>query len=166
MRGPLPPFFGSSTEGTKVEVVPAPELMPAVSPPPPTAYGLAGDQLHGPVTSPAMSPAPWAAAGLGPHDLPGMHADAGAVPGGGPNRKAAELLDRPAADGGIAAMDGRPAAPDNPPQVLALPGLEAMVAELLRPLLRRWLDENMPRLVSAALRAEAELMAKRDPKKP
>ena len=41
-----------------------------------------------------------------------------------------------------------------------------MVAELLRPMLRRWLDENMPRLVSAALKAEAELISKRDPKKP
>jgi hypothetical protein len=45
-------------------------------------------------------------------------------------------------------------------------GLEAMVAELLRPMLRRWLDENMPRLVSAALKAEADVMSGRDPKKP
>jgi hypothetical protein len=54
-----------------------------------------------------------------------------------------------------------------PAQVQAL---EAMVADLLRPMLRRWLDENMPRLVSAALKAEAELMSRRDsgrdPKKP
>ena len=31
------------------------------------------------------------------------------------------------------------------------------------PMLRRWLDENMPRLVSAALKAEADVMAGRDP---
>jgi cell pole-organizing protein PopZ len=43
--------------------------------------------------------------------------------------------------------------------------LEVMVAELLRPMLRRWLDENMPRLVSAALKAELALMAERESKK-
>jgi cell pole-organizing protein PopZ len=47
-----------------------------------------------------------------------------------------------------------------------MPAFETMVAELLRPMLRRWLDENMPRLVSAALKAEAEVMSRRDPKKP
>jgi cell pole-organizing protein PopZ len=47
-----------------------------------------------------------------------------------------------------------------------LHGLEAMVAELLRPMLRRWLDENMPRLVSAALKAEADNLSRRDPHKP
>jgi cell pole-organizing protein PopZ len=46
-----------------------------------------------------------------------------------------------------------------------LQGLDAMVADLLRPMLRRWLDENMPRLVSAALKAEAENPPRRDPKK-
>jgi cell pole-organizing protein PopZ len=51
----------------------------------------------------------------------------------------------------------------NPSQ---LQGLDAMVADLLRPMLRRWLDENMPRLVSAALKAEAETVSRRDPKKP
>jgi hypothetical protein len=43
--------------------------------------------------------------------------------------------------------------------------LEAMVAELLRPMLRRWLDENMPRLVSAALKQELALMSERETKK-
>jgi cell pole-organizing protein PopZ len=32
-------------------------------------------------------------------------------------------------------------------------------------MLRRWLDENMPRLVSAALRAEAALLSERDSSK-
>jgi cell pole-organizing protein PopZ len=40
------------------------------------------------------------------------------------------------------------------------------VAELLRPMLRQWIDENMPRLVSAALKAEAEAQSRRDPRKP
>ena len=61
-----------------------------------------------------------------------------------------------------AAAEGRAGGRDEP-QIQAL---EAMVAELLRPMLRRWLDENMPRLVSAALKEEAERMSERDAKKP
>jgi hypothetical protein len=57
-------------------------------------------------------------------------------------------------------------APQAPADTLQVHALEAMVAELLRPMLRRWLDENMPRLVSAALKAEAETLSRRDPKKP
>jgi uncharacterized protein len=34
--------------------------------------------------------------------------------------------------------------------------LDAMVVEMLQPMLRQWLDENMPRLVAAALKDEAE----------
>jgi hypothetical protein len=77
------------------------------------------------------------------------------------------------ANGKASFLAGPPAAPMPGPAAAgsseALPhvrGLEAMVAELLRPMLRRWLDENMPRLVSAALKAEADLMSGRDPKKP
>ncbi|HEY7548733.1 MAG TPA: DUF2497 domain-containing protein [Hyphomicrobiaceae bacterium] len=170
VRGPLPPFFGSSAEAAKVEVAPVPDVSPAASvmppfPPPPAARGLAGDPPPGPVTSPVTSPAPAAATGQATHSLPGLRA--GAVTREGfANGKAALFLGQPATDGRAAATDGRAAAADGPPQFQGLQGLEAMVAELLRPMLRRWLDENMPRLVSAALKAEAELMARRDPKKP
>jgi hypothetical protein len=34
--------------------------------------------------------------------------------------------------------------------------LEAMVVEMLQPMLRQWLDQNMPRLVAAALKDQAE----------
>jgi cell pole-organizing protein PopZ len=34
--------------------------------------------------------------------------------------------------------------------------LEDSVKEMLRPLLRQWLDENMPRVLTAALREELE----------
>jgi cell pole-organizing protein PopZ len=34
--------------------------------------------------------------------------------------------------------------------------LEAMVLELLKPMLREWLDQNMPRMVGEALKAEAD----------
>jgi cell pole-organizing protein PopZ len=63
---------------------------------------------------------------------------------------------QPAADSGGTAAAG----------ATQLQGLDAMVAELLRPMLRRWLDENMPRLVSAALKAEADNLSRRDPQKP
>jgi cell pole-organizing protein PopZ len=167
VRGPLPPFFGSSAEAAKVEVAPVPDIsIPSVMPPfppPPAARGLAGDPLPGPVTNPATNPTPGAATAT--HSLPGLRA--GAVARDDlPNGKAASFLGQPATDGRATATDGRGAAAGGPAQSQGLQGLEAMVAELLRPMLRRWLDENMPRLVSAALKAEAELMARRDPKKP
>ncbi len=34
--------------------------------------------------------------------------------------------------------------------------LEDSVKEMLRPMLRQWLDENMPRVLTAALREELE----------
>jgi cell pole-organizing protein PopZ len=44
--------------------------------------------------------------------------------------------------------------------------LEDTVVELLRPMLRTWLDENMPRIVEKALRVEvAEQLKKTAPDK-
>ena len=40
--------------------------------------------------------------------------------------------------------------------------LEDTVADLLRPMLRDWLDTNMPRIVEKALRVELAANAKRD----
>jgi cell pole-organizing protein PopZ len=37
--------------------------------------------------------------------------------------------------------------------------LESMVLELLKPMMRQWLDQNMPRLVAAALKEEADRAA-------
>jgi cell pole-organizing protein PopZ len=91
---------------------------------------------------------------------PPVAAGSGAASESAPVGRANAPLAQPAADGPAAPAGGQ----------TQLQGLEGMVAELLRPMLRRWLDENMPRLVSAALKAEAELMSKRDsgrdPKKP
>ena len=36
----------------------------------------------------------------------------------------------------------------------SVPELDGAAAELLRPMLRQWLAENMPRIVEAALRSE------------
>ena len=40
--------------------------------------------------------------------------------------------------------------------------LESMVLELLKPMMRQWLDQNMPRLVAAALKDEADRAAAGD----
>lgn len=130
LRGPLPPFFGSSAEAQKAEVVlvqpsaaGAGMMLPPV--PPKAANGQAG-----PVVGPAAD---------------------------GLRNGAVSVLF------GHAASDAKAAPESATPNVHAL---EAMVAELLRPMLQRWLDENMPRLVSAALKDEAVRMAARDPRKP
>jgi cell pole-organizing protein PopZ len=150
VRGPLPPFFGSSAEAAKVEVAPAPPMPGAGAPLIPPV-----------VTQPVqMTRAPAAGSsrpsGQESAPRPPVAAGSGTASEGAPVGKANVPFAQPAAD-------GPPAPAGGPTQIQ---GLEAMVAELLRPMLRRWLDENMPRLVSAALEAEAELMSKRDPKKP
>jgi cell pole-organizing protein PopZ len=132
LRGPLPPFFGSSPEAQKAEVVlvqaSAPGvgmMLPPAAPPPKAANGQAG---------PAVAPA---ADGLRNGAVNGLF--------------------------GHVASDARAAPEGATPHVHAL---EAVVAELLRPMLQRWLDENMPRLVAAALKDEAVRIAARDPRKP
>jgi len=141
VRGPLPPFFGSSPETSKVEVSPAPPTasvpLPgtAVIPPAPIARTAEAELQRS--AAPVRSSAP-AREAL-------------------PNGKASSSVPVPPTAGSTA-----PAAASAP----HLQGLDAMVAELLRPMLRQWLDENMPRLVSAALKAEAESQSRRDPRKP
>lgn len=119
VRGPLPPFFGSSAETAKAEAAPVPASSAGIS--------------------------------------AGHSGEPGTALNGGLNGKASTIFDH------APAANASPPAAEGPAQIQ---GLEAMVAELLRPMLRRWLDENMPRLVSAALKAEAELISKRDAKKP
>jgi cell pole-organizing protein PopZ len=152
VRGPLPPFFGSSAEAAKVEVAPGP---PMPAPPMPGA----GAALIPPVVT---QPVPMARAPAAEPARPGVTqesaprppvAGSGAASEGASGANASALFAQPAADDPAAPAGGQ----------TQIQGLEGMVAELLRPMLRRWLDENMPRLVSAALKAEAELMSKRDP---
>jgi hypothetical protein len=154
VRGPLPPFFGSSAEEVvKVEMVadrPVRSGKDAAPPLPPAS----------PFSSRLDPPLPPLA-----HPVDGLRTANGetlrAADSAGSARTSA-IFDPPPAD--PATAGGGEA---QPPQIQAL---EAMVADLLRPMLRRWLDENMPRLVSAALKAEAEVMSRRhsgrDPKKP
>jgi uncharacterized protein len=141
VRGPLPPFFGSSPETSKVEVSPAP---PAASVPlPGTAVIPPAPIARAAEAEPQRSAAPVRSSGPAREALP--------------NGKASSSVPVPPTAGSTT-----PAAANTP----HLQGLDAMVAELLRPMLRQWLDENMPRLVSAALKAEAESQSRRDAKKP
>jgi cell pole-organizing protein PopZ len=138
VRGPLAPFFGSTAEEVvKVEMVPDPPLRSRKDAMPPPASPL-----------PSLASAQ---AFEGPH----------AVSGDAPRAVDAAGVARTSSIFGPAPAEARTAgAGETLSQIQAL---EAMVADLLRPMLRRWLDENMPRLVSAALKAEAELMSRRDP---
>jgi hypothetical protein len=155
LRGPLPPFFGSSAEVVKVEIAPDPPAFSGAGAMPPAA----------PEPTPAAPPRP-----IGSAVSPGGDAlRSGDLGGGGlegpqgwPGAGDSALNGKASAIFGPPGAEGRTAGSEASPQMQAL---EVMVAELLRPMLRRWLDENMPRLVSAALKAEAELMSKRDPKK-
>jgi hypothetical protein len=163
VRGPLPPFFGSSPEAAKVEVSPPiPQPLPgaAVIPPTPQLAPVVHHFDGASARSAATDGAP-----AGPADSASSIAPP--VPVGDamhevmPNDMAYSVLVPPTADSATLPVTGSP--PVAAPQ---LQGLEAMVADLLRPMLRHWLDENMPRLVSAALKAEAETLSKWEPKKP
>ena len=132
LRGPLPPFFGSSPEAQNAEVVLVQPSSPGVG------------MMLPPAAPPSKAPNGQA---------------------GPPIAPAADGLRNGAVNGlfGHVASNARAAPEGATPHVHAL---EAVVAELLRPMLQRWLDENMPRLVAAALKDEAVRMATRDPKKP
>jgi cell pole-organizing protein PopZ len=154
VRGPLPPFFGSSAEVAK-EPPPEPPVLSGREVPPPMAPSYPAS----PPPAPAQ-PLDGVRAVNG-EALRGMDAAPRAADSAGTARASSIFGPAPAdarIGGGGEARGG-----DAAPQI---PALDAMVAELLRPMLRRWLDENMPRLVSAALKAEADLMSRRDPKKP
>jgi hypothetical protein len=167
VRGPLPPFFGSSPEAAKVEVAPAPPMSasfvtepsaPApvsggsVIPPPPAAIVRSSE--GNPVRGGAYDSAP--------------RAPSRPVGSGGPDGSAGGAASEGASIAKVNSSPVQPTADSGGATAGAtqLHGLEAMVAELLRPMLRRWLDENMPRLVSAALKAEADNLSRRDPHKP
>jgi cell pole-organizing protein PopZ len=133
VRGPLPPFFGSSAEAQKAEVVLVPPSSSATGAMPPSS------------AQPAKVSNGQAAGGVEARATDGLR-----------NGAASALFGHVAADAKAAPEAATP----------HLQALEAMVAELLRPMLRRWLDENMPRLVAAALEDEVVRTAARDSRKP
>jgi cell pole-organizing protein PopZ len=153
VRGPLPPFFGSSAEVAKVEVVPAEPVSPGAG------------VLLPPVPQPVKVPDRPAREPETVRDAPRPPTVTGATVESVRNGKDNSLFGHGTADHKTSeqqALAGPPPGVERP----HVHALEAMVLELLRPMLQRWLDENMPRLVSAALKDHAARMSERDPKRP
>ncbi|HEX7072419.1 MAG TPA: DUF2497 domain-containing protein [Hyphomicrobiaceae bacterium] len=109
-------------------------------------------------------PAPTAADGLVRQEkaVPAPSAD---HPGGeGPQREKLAEGAKTVAQNASPASGNAQLAPSQAPQAVqpaAARTLEDTVADLLRPLLREWLDANMPRIVEKALRVELAASAKR-----
>jgi uncharacterized protein len=142
-RASLPPFFGSSAPAA---------TPPAPTPDPPARNAPAAMPQPSPVTASAVKAADPALA----HEVTLVAAAAeqaaarlpAAAPSPVPNGKAApadEALQLPSAL--LDTAHNR--------------ALEAMVLDLLKPMLRQWLDENMPRLVAEALDDEVKRVRKR-----
>jgi cell pole-organizing protein PopZ len=128
VRASMPPFFGASPETVRVDTPPVVET-------PPPARPLFGT---------ALGPAATDSAIQREVSLVAAAAETAARPGSAPAANGvAEPRPAPAASGPAPALQGSQA-------------LEAMVLELLKPMLREWLDQNMPRMVAEALKAEAD----------
>jgi uncharacterized protein len=130
LRASMPPFFGSS-EST-------------VTPPPAEAPAAPSGQ-------PARSaPSNAAAAAAAPPKAPAIEREVSLVAAAA--ERAAGHSAPPGVSGLNGAAGGANAAPGDAASNRAL---EAVVLELLKPMLRQWLDENMPRLVAQAISDEA-----------
>lgn len=131
VRATMPPFFGSTAEVVKPEPAPAPAARQAWAPEPPSAPPIAS-----PVPAAPQPP------------LPAAPVEGNAA--------------KPQPASGASQLNGRGrAAAEAPAEAIGLGGanpgaaLESAVLELLKPMLRQWLDQNMPRLVAEALKNEA-----------
>jgi cell pole-organizing protein PopZ len=133
VRAPLPPFFGSSAEAAKADVVAA---EPAAS---------ATGALQPAGSAPATVPSGGASAMAHEASLVAAAVEAAAA---SPLHGATSLP--PVANGRAEAEPPAGAGPAASSQAF-----EAMVLDLLRPMLRQWLDQNMPRLIAQALKDEA-----------
>jgi cell pole-organizing protein PopZ len=164
LRATLPPFFGSSAEAAKAEAAPAaappsPPAPVAVTRPPAARPDAArrGGEAEPPKAKPAARPAP---ADSFPAAAPAAAAEAPAAAASPLRNGRANSHSEPAAEAQAAP---KAAAFGDTPNAHAL---EAVVVDMLRPMLREWLDDNMPRLVASALADEAAARARtRDPRK-
>ncbi|MBX9588005.1 MAG: DUF2497 domain-containing protein [Hyphomonadaceae bacterium] len=142
LRASMPPFFGSSAEVAKPASAPvAPAAQAANSPP--------AARPPSPAPS-AMQPGADAAIAR-EVSLVAAAAEAAAA--------------RPVQPQPQPALNGKGPAAASPPAAAAAPppahtphnqALEAMVLDLLKPMLRQWLDQNMSRLVAEALSEEVQ----------
>jgi len=143
LRASMPPFFGSSAEAAK----------PASTPVEPAAQAA---------NSPPVAARPQSAAPPAPAVQPG--ADAAIAREVSLVAAAAEAAAaRPVQPAPQPVLNGKGPAVAAPPTDAAAAvdtphnrALEAMVLDLLKPMLRQWLDQNMPRLVAEALGEEVQ----------
>jgi uncharacterized protein len=133
LRASMPPFFGSS-EST---VTPPAAEAPAAS---------SGQPVRSAPSNAAAAPA------AAPPTAPAIEREVSLV------AAAAERAAGHPVSSGVSGLNGATGGA----KVNAAPGdaasnraLEAVVLELLKPMLRQWLDENMPRLVAQAISDEA-----------
>jgi cell pole-organizing protein PopZ len=146
LRASMPPFFGSSTEAAKPPLMSESAAPPATSP-------------H--VTRPQNSaPAAHAGADAGMAREVSLLAAAAEAAAARPPPAAPQ----PALNGKAAPAAAAPSPSANLASDMAHNrALEVMVLDLLKPMLRQWLDENMPRMVAEAL--SEEVQRARDAKK-
>lgn len=127
--------------GTKAEAKAAPTAAPTEAKKKPEASPPAR------APAPAVVPGPKPAAAAAPASKPAATAPAPAPKPAAPATAAAPKIETPAP-----APATKPAAP------VAAKTMDETVVELLRPLLREWLNSNMPRLIEPALKAEIEAL--------
>jgi uncharacterized protein len=132
LRASMPPFFGSS-EST----VTPPAEAPAVP---------SGQPARSAPSNPAAVPAPPAPKG------PAIEREVALVAAAAESAVGRSAPPRVSGLKGAAGGANANAAPGDAASDRAL---EAVVLELLKPMLRQWLDENMPRLVAQAISDEA-----------
>jgi len=137
LRASMPPFFGSSTEAAK----------PPAAPVEPAPQPAAGPQVTRPQSS---APAAQTSADAGMAREVSLLAAAAEAAAARPPQAAPQPV-----------LNGKGPAVPSPEPVLAgdtphTRALEVMVLDLLKPMLRQWLDENMPRMVAEALGEEVQ----------
>jgi cell pole-organizing protein PopZ len=150
LRASMPPFFGSSTEAAKPPLASEPAAPPAASP-----------HVKRPQSS---APAAQAATDAGmAHEVSLLAAAAEAAAARPPPATPQPALNGKAAPAAAAPSPSATLASD----MAHNRALEVMVLDLLKPMLREWLDENMPRMVAEALSEEVQRAraAKGDTKK-
>lgn len=155
LRASMPPFFGSSTEAARPAATPVePAPQPAAAPQPTRPQGAA-----------SAAPAVQATADASIAREVSLLAAAAESAAARPPQAAPP---QPVLNG----QDAPAVAAPSPSATLASDvahnrALEVMVLDLLKPMLRQWLDENMPRMVAEALSEEVQRAraAKGDAKK-
>lgn len=140
LRASMPPFFGSSTEAAK----------PPAAPVEPAPQPATGPQVTRPQSS---TPAAQASADAGmAREVSLLAAAAEAAAARPPPAAPQSVLNGKAAPAAAAPSPSATLASD----MAHNRALEVMVLDLLKPMLRQWLDENMPRMVAEALGEEVQ----------